>query len=122
MSDWISRIRKGDILCFPGRVLRVVRDVNHKHFPDGHVRSSVTLSIRRCSWTHRPYTVYFTNDLRSLGVRPTRAKVSLRKKIDKAIEHELHGRIVKDRDGTEHCYPLLGDACQIDCCDVRGIA
>ena len=117
--DWIDRIKKGDVLRFRGDVLRVVRDVSH-YEKYGRTHTNVTLAIRHCSWTGRPYTVLTDHDLRSRGARPTRAKVSLRKKIDREIERDFNGRVLKRLDGTEWRVPLLPPESTMRCCDVIG--
>jgi hypothetical protein len=116
-NRWVHRIRKGDILRFPGDILRVVRDVSHYRKSNRKPHTNVTLAIRRCSRTGRPYTVYTHRDLLNMGVRPTRARVALRGKLDKAIEHNFSGR-----DGL----PVLPDFTipgefECKCCDVIGV-
>ena len=88
-NEWIKRIKKGDVLRSGNGVLRVVRDVSHSKISHYDVRTTLVFSIRRCSWTGRCYTVYTGNDLVQMGYRPTRAKVKLTWKIDKAIEREI---------------------------------
>lgn len=109
---WIARIQKGDVLKWPNGTLRVVRAVSHSQIPIGcggnsrpTIRTSVRLAIRHCSWTHRPTTTYTGNDLVQMDVRPTRARVTLRKKIDRLIELD---------------YVNSGKEREIFCCDVIG--
>lgn len=102
---WIARIKKGDVLRSRKGVLRVVREVSHHHIPFHGIRTCVTFTIRHCSWTGRCYTVLGGNDLVQMGYRPTRAKVSLRRRIDRAIEAEFG----KHRP-------------ELTCCDVDGIS
>lgn len=120
---WIKRIRKGDVLKTPNGVLRVVRDVTHSG--PAITKTNVTFAIRHCSWTGRPYTVLNGNDLRYFGYTPTKARVSLRKKIDRAIEHNFAGRKELFQ-GKLKSYPVLPDFAfphgfETTCCDVVGI-
>lgn len=110
--SWTDKIQKGDVLKFQSGKLRVVRSVTHSVGVSGKRRTSVSFSILHCSWTHRPYTSYSGSDLRTLGVRPTKARLSLRKKVDKAIEREMFGR----EDGSG--YPTLPAEQCLSCCDV----
>ncbi len=111
MRDWTNRLQPGDVVRFRSGALRVVRAVRHPERPTssyGEIyRSSITFAIKRCSWTHRCYTVYTSSDLRTLGCSMTRAKVSLRKKIDRLIMAELELNPLK---------PTL------TCCDVESAA
>jgi hypothetical protein len=117
---WIWRIKKGDVLKWPNGVLRVVRHVSH-YTSNKTPKCSVTFAIRHCSWTGRPTTTYSGHDLAYMGVRPTRAKVTLRKKIDRAIEADFSGRIIGiRRDGSVWRGPLLPPDCVTHCCDVIG--
>lgn len=108
MKDWTNRLQPGDVVRFPSGALRVVRAVKHPDRPTSSYgdiyRSSITFSIKRCSWTHRCHTTYTSSDLRTLGCVKTRAKVLLRKKIDRLISEEL--RLNPDK-------PML------TCCDVK---
>lgn len=101
--DWISRIRKGDVLRSRNGVLRVVRAVSHTR------RTTVTFVIRRCSWTTRCYTIYTGNDLRQMGYAPTNVRMPLRTKFDRLIEAEFH-------------RPGPANVCFLHCCDVTGIS
>ena len=64
---WIKKLQKGDVIRSRSGALRVVRAVDH--FGPGICRTVVHLAIKRCSWTHRAYTVYNGNDLRQMGYR-----------------------------------------------------
>jgi len=109
--SWIARIRKGDVLRAGSGLLRVVRHVSHstvKWNGPAHTRTNVYFSIKHCSWTHRCYTVYTGNDLVQMGYRPTRARVKLRKKIDRIIEHDITNRDRFDQ--------------KLTCCDVESVS
>ena len=127
---WISRIKVGDVLKSGTGLLRVVREAHHYTITKGgrepHTRSYITFAIRHCSWTGRCYTTLVTSDLITLGYRPTRARVKLRKKIDRAIQRELTGRRIV-LNGKPHFVPVLPDLklkkrYRVTCCDVEGIA
>lgn len=114
-NSWIARIKVGDVLKSGTGVLRVVRAVSHhkiKYSGPEHIRTNVTFAILTCSWTGRPYTVYTGNDLVQMGYRPTRAKVKLNKKIDRAIMRVFNAP--PDYSKKKHY--------EVTCCDVRGIA
>lgn len=113
---WIHKIQRGDVLRWPSGRLRVVRDVHHYDTPRSRV-CSVTFAIQHCSWTHRPTTTYTSNDLRQMGVRPTKARVSLRKRIDRAIQREIAG----DPSGPRKGSPRIGSDRELFCCDVIGV-
>src|SRR5512134_2274885 len=107
--DWIMDIRPGDVLkSRKTGDLRVVRSVHHyiqDRYPYGY-RISISLAIRRCSWTHRCYTVYCAKaEIRRLFA-PTGVRVSLNSKLDRQIRKDIIDR---------HPRPRL------TCCDVRGI-
>lgn len=71
---------------------------------DGLLRS-LTVAIRRCSWTKRAYTVIVRSDFRVRGVRRTRApRVRLRRRGDR----QLARCIDETRDRS------------LGCCDVAG--
>lgn len=110
LPEWISKIRKGDILETPSRQQRIVRNVKHyQHNYGAHkgaIRTAVCFTIKHCSWTGRCYTVLSGTDLVQRGFRPTGKRKRLQSKIDKLIDLEL------DRRGK----PELG------CCGVKGIA
>lgn len=105
---WIRRIKVGDVLRSPKGALRVVRAVQHSNIPFYGIRTSVTFTIMRCSWTTRCYTIYTGNDLVQMGYSPTRGKVPLRKRIDKAIAEEFQ-------------RPGGIAAVKLHCCDVLGV-
>ena len=99
-KNWISQIRKGDVLRAPSGLLRVVRAVNHEN-----QKTSVHFSIKHCSWTRRCYTVYFGADLKTMGYRPTGKRMRLRREIDAVIEADFGVTRPK-----------------LTCCDVEGIS
>lgn len=102
---WMRTVQAGDVIRRPNGPFRVVREVSR--YPDGRLRS-VWLVIRRCSWTHRCYTILGYTDLRILGYRRVRVKRrALRRCIDKKIQAALHER------GWEN---------SLRCCDVEGVA
>ena len=117
IPDWIHRIKKGDVLRSGSGRLRVVRDVSH-NLVENHLRTNVTFAIQHCSWTGRPYTTYTGQDLVQMKYSPTRAKVTLRKEIDKAIE-----RVMYARDGLS-ALPNYGakKLYEVTCCDVEGLS
>lgn len=119
-KSWIWKIKKGDVLKWPNGTLRIVRHVS-QYEKFGRKHCNVTFAIRHCSWTHRPHTVLNNHDLAYMGVRPTKARVRLNKKIDKAIEHDFSGRYLGKRaDGSGWWAPVIGADCVTHCCDVVG--
>lgn len=105
---WIKAIKRGDVLKSGTGKLRVVRHVSHNEIPGYGIRTSVVFAIQHCFWTHRCYTIYNGSDLVQMKYRPTKASVSLRKKIDKAIDAELFRRgSIKEA--------------KLKCCDVDGV-
>ncbi len=107
-GDWTARIRVGDVLRARTGQLRVVRHVHHaivKWSGPIHLRTSVTFKINRCAWTRRCYTVYTSSDLRTMGYQPTRARVELHTKMDRAILRDI----------------TSGDRPMLTCCDVESV-
>lgn len=103
--EWMMRVQVGDVIRKPGSPFRIVREVTR--YGNGELRS-VTLAIRRCSWTHRCYTILNCVDLRVLGYRPVAVKRrKLRSRMDRKIQHAIH----------EPCTQK-----SLTCCDVEGIA
>ena len=100
-ADWMKDIRVGDVLVSGKGTFRIVRTVKQKG--DGCIVSFV---IRRCSWTHRPYTVMFPADLKTQEYKPTGIRVTLKGEFDRIMDEEMN------RGGDP---PLL------TCCDVIGI-
>lgn len=99
---WIPKIQKGDVLRSGSGTLRVVRHVSH-----GRARSSVYLAIRRCSWTHRCYTVYNSADLKTGGWSHTGKRV----RIDDEFSLKIDAAIHQDK----------GKPYILDCCDVVNV-
>lgn len=110
---WIDELQVGDVLRNDGG-FRVVREVTR--FGHGSRRgvrqfdrlgqvNCITLSILRCSWTKRPYTVMNRYDIVYQGYRPAGFRVRLDKPIDAQIARALQDR-------TEYT---------MTCCDVVGV-
>ena len=102
--EWMARVKVGSVLRNRrGTDFRVVRRVSR--FANGDL-SCVSMVIRRCSWTERPYTVYNYVDLLYAGYELVD---HVRVKLDKPIDYVLERNIV-DSDRRE-----------MDCSMVRGI-
>lgn len=102
---WMKDVVVGSVLARPHGSWRVVRAVHR--YQNGDLRS-VTFAIRRCSWTHRCYTIYGYNDLRMLRFRMVRVEPrKLLTRIDRKIHAAIH----------EPC-----DRKSMTCCDVEGVA
>lgn len=80
------RVQVGDVVLTRAGLARVVRKVSR--FPDGELRA-LTFAIKRCSWTHRPYTVLNYQDLRWNGYRPTGLNVTLDRQEDLRLQAEI---------------------------------
>lgn len=100
---WMRDVKVGDVLVNANGTYRVVREVSR--YADGDL-SSVTFVIRRCSWTHRPYTILGFTDLRMQGYRPAHARSKLNGPLDPLIAKA----IADDRDRS------------LTCCMVKGVA
>lgn len=87
--SWVDEVEVGDILRAPNGVLRVVRAVHRYKKPRWPIKTWVYFTIRRCSWTHRCYTLLCGTDLKARGYRPTGKKFKLNKRIDRKIEKEF---------------------------------
>lgn len=99
---YLQGIQKGSVLRFPNGDLRVVRKATF--WPDGNLHS-VTLAIRRCSWTGRCYTVIDRVTLKHPGATLAHVKPRPLKKImDRKIERAI-GSLYKT----------------VTCCDVHGV-
>lgn len=80
---------------------RVVREVTR--YSNGDLRC-VILVIKRCSWTHRPFTVINYNDLRYQGYELVPGHMELDPEFEKAL-------------GYQGCGPS-----KLGCCDIKGIS
>ena len=99
-------LKVGDVIARPHGAWRIVREVSR--YKNGDLRA-VSLLIRRCSWTHRCYTVYGYNDLRMMGFRKiSSAHVKLNTPFDRLAHAAIHQNASEE-------YLLT-------CCDVEGIA
>lgn len=102
---WMRDVVVGSVLAARSGSWRVVREVTR--YRNGDLRS-VTFAIRRCSWTHRCYTIYGYNDLIQCGFRMVRvAPRQLRTGLDRKIHVAIH----------EPCTRK-----SMTCCDVEGVA
>lgn len=102
---WMKDVVVGSVLARRHGPWRVVREVCR--YQNGDLRS-VTFAIRRCSWTHRCYTIYGYTDLRVMGFRMVRVPPrTLRTRLDRRIHVAIH----------EPCTRK-----SMSCCDVEGVA
>ena len=103
--SWMSSVVVGSVLARHGGQWRVVRRVCR--YRNGDLRS-VTFAIRRCSWTHRAYTIYGYNDLIQLRFRMVPVvRRRIRSRLDRKIATAIHE--------PSWCKSLT-------CCDVEGVA
>jgi hypothetical protein len=103
---WIDSIEKGDVIEQANGVLRIVRSVHRWKTRRGGTYTSLTLAIRKPSWTGRPYTVINCHDLRSRGFKPTLAKWPLDSEFDRQLESEF-GRMPR---GVLTAWDVMGAA------------
>jgi len=104
-AKWIERIEKGDILRSKSGLLRIVRAVHHSWIPQSQqIRTSVTFTIKRCSWTGRCYTILNGSDLMTQGYQHTGKRIRLQKKMDKEIAAE---------------FGQKPESLKLTCCDVE---
>lgn len=100
-DEQLDSLRVGDVIDF-GSCWRMVRDMTRKNGRPHYF----TFSIRRCSWTQRPFTVFTRTDLKWRGqgivVRGLRP---IRSKTERLLQKEI-------KDGKIRC---------LDCCDVIGV-
>lgn len=102
---WMCDVVVGSVLARKNGAWRIVREVTR--YNNGDLRS-VTFAIRRCSWTHRCYTIYHYNDLIQMGFRMVPVKSRrLRSRLDRKIHRAIH----------EPCTQK-----SLTCCDVEGVA
>lgn len=104
--QWMRTLRVGHVIAKPNGPYRIVRKVTR--YGNGDLRS-VTCVIRRCSWTHRCYTILNYTDLRILGYRRIRVK-------PRKLKSEFDRKVVAAID--QPCYtPYV-----LTCCDVEGLS
>lgn len=105
-QPWMNRVVKGSVLQF-GKSFRIVRRATrYKHGKNAGRLRSVTLSIKRCSWTTRCYTIMTYNDLYYRKAKFTGTLVKLNSQIDKKIEKEI----------------ISNSRPKLTCCDVDGVS
>lgn len=99
---WMADLRVGDVIQKGTAPPRVVRQLSR--YKNGDL-SSVTLAIRRCSWTGRSYTVMGYSDLITMGYEKVAG---------------IHVRLEKESD-LELLENIEDSKCRtLSCCDVRG--
>jgi hypothetical protein len=97
----IDRIRVGNVVKI-GPAYRTVRAV---HTKDGRPYY-FAFAIRRCSWTHRPYTIILRPELRQRAEAVYYVSKNVRAtKIERRLQENI------DDDTCRTC----------DCCEVRGV-
>lgn len=103
---WMLTLKVGHVIARPNGAYRIVRSVCR--YGNGDLRS-VTLVIKRCSWTHRCYTILNASDLRQLGYRRIRVRPrTLRSDIDRKVAQAIQ----------QPCWePYV-----MECCDVDGLS
>ncbi len=102
--SWMFTLQVGDVITNGGRY-RIVRDLMRRR--DGRLHC-VALAIKRCSWTHRCYTILNATELRIFGYRRVPAKRrALKKKGDRLILAAMRQPSWEPK--------ILG------CCDVEGV-
>jgi hypothetical protein len=101
---WMRTVQAGDVLVSPSGSMRVVREVSFYGNGDLH---SVTLAIRRCSWTGRPYTIYDYTMLRTLGWRPAGVRIDLDTELDCWLQADIGA---------------LGSPSTVTCCEAKDMA
>lgn len=109
-ADWRETIQIGDILITPSGQWRVVREVSYWSDDDwcksrrGLV-DHITLAIRKCSWTGRPYRT-----LSRTCIGGWSKLEGARAKLDTEADERLHADIVSKRSVEDLNY---------DCCDAK---
>lgn len=105
--DWRDDLQEGDVLS-NGRTFRVVRGVSYwKHGPSKGLLWGVSVSIQRCSWTGRCFTLLTASDLLTLGFAKVEGvRVKLNTELDRRIHRDVHGSW-RSREAS--------------CCDVIGV-
>ena len=103
---WMADVRVGDVIAKGNGPWRIVREVTR--YNNGELRS-VTVAIRRCSWTRRCFTILGYTDLRILKYR----RVARNAKLDGPLD------LIFDEALRESCSKR---PYALSCHDVRGIA
>lgn len=116
-DQWAGEVQAGDVVRTHTGDLRVVRAV-HRHCIDRSGkggwsktqarRTYCYFAIKRCSWTHRPYTQYSIGEMVTMGWTPTDAKPS---RLNAAIDHQLLADFEAD----------AREDLNLTCCAVRGL-
>lgn len=105
-QDWMDKVKIGSILQTRGGQYRIVRSVSHyKRPPNKGKLRCVYFAIKRCSWTHRPYTIMSYNDLYQNGYSITSMTYKFGAKIDAKLAQEIADHELRS----------------MSCCDVKGV-
>lgn len=104
--SWMHDLRVGDVIAREHGPWRIVREVTR--YKNGELRS-VTVAIRRCSWTRRCSTILGYTDLRVMGYRRVARNAKLNGPLDARFAEAL-------------CEPASKRPYALSCHDVRGIA
>lgn len=87
---WPFRVEVGDVIRSGSGDERVVRAVSHGV---SGLTTHVSLAIRRCSWTRRPFTVLNYCDLHRRGFLPTGEKDAMSDCVSITLAEELSRRV-----------------------------
>lgn len=72
-----------------GGTFRIVRETTMKLNKKGKVSGCLTFSIRRCSWTNRPYTVMNAYDIKALGIELIARNVKLKHGLNSLMNKDV---------------------------------
>ena len=106
---WVDDLKPGDVILFGKRETpRVVLAVSTPKFTGGgHRRFCVDLTIQRCSWTTRPYTVYSNSDLYHFAKPdPLKRRENMRTPVRKALLASLDA--IDARACPVRCWEVVG--------------
>jgi len=81
-KDWRDSLKLGDVVLTKSGTPRVIRRISYRK---SGILLAVTFSIKRESWTKRPYTVMNRSDLSCLGYRPSGVTLKSMSLCDKRL-------------------------------------
>jgi hypothetical protein len=105
-SDWVWSVKVGDVLKTPSGDLRVVQDVRDSSGGKSYRKLWFEFTIRRCSWTRRPYTLYNGAEIFYMGWRPTNYRVEIDPEFADKFRASVKARVAAE--------------CPLKCCAVKG--